>query len=211
MFVVPRYDYESLLQNSTFCLVPRGRRLGSFRFLEVLHAGCIPVILSNGWVLPFSEVIDWSQAAIVIDERNLLQTLEIVRSVSHKRIFQLKQQTQILWNQYLSSVKKIIDTTLEILRDRIHHYNWRDSSIWNSAAGGLAYDLDFADDINRFPFGTSLTFLRKNFTAVIYVHAPGNTDTNLGKNGLPTNHYTSNTHLLRLVRIIGKSSYVSKV
>ncbi|KAL7738237.1 hypothetical protein ACLKA6_006569 [Drosophila palustris] len=108
-----RYDYETLLQNSTFCLVPRGRRLGSFRFLEALQAGCIPVLLSNAWVLPFESKIDWKQAAIWADERLLLQVPDIVRSISAERIFALRQQTQVLWERYFGSIEKIVFTTFE--------------------------------------------------------------------------------------------------
>ncbi len=102
-----------LLANSTFCLVPRGRRLGSFRFLETLQAGCVPVILSNDWRLPFAETVDWSRAAVQADERLLLQTPEILRSIPPGRILTLRQQTQVIWERYLSSVEKIVDTTME--------------------------------------------------------------------------------------------------
>lgn len=75
--------------NATFCLVPRGRRLGSFRFLEALRAGCIPVILSNGWALPFHERIDWTQAVIFSDERLLLQVNKIKIKPTIKSVIKL--------------------------------------------------------------------------------------------------------------------------
>ncbi|XP_014113927.1 PREDICTED: exostosin-like 1 isoform X4 [Pseudopodoces humilis] len=108
-----RFDYQELLHNSTFCIVPRGRRLGSFRFLEALQAACIPVLLSDGWELPFAEAIDWGRAAVVGSERLLLQIPSAVRCIHPERVLAFQQQTQFLWDAYFSSVDKIVHTTLE--------------------------------------------------------------------------------------------------
>uniref|UniRef100_A0A8C6V168 Exostosin glycosyltransferase 1a n=1 Tax=Neogobius melanostomus TaxID=47308 RepID=A0A8C6V168_9GOBI len=147
-----RYDYREMLYNSTFCLVPRGRRLGSFRFLEALQAACVPVMLSNGWELPFSEIIDWNTAALWGDERLLLQIPSTVRSIHQDKILSLRQQTQFLWEAYFNSVEKIVLTTLEIIQDRVLRYSSRSYLMWNSLPGGLFTLPQYSTSLRDFPF-----------------------------------------------------------
>uniref|UniRef100_A0A3Q3Q805 Exostosin glycosyltransferase 1 n=1 Tax=Monopterus albus TaxID=43700 RepID=A0A3Q3Q805_MONAL len=169
-----KFDYQELLHNSSFCLVPRGRRLGSFRFLEALQAACIPFILSNGWELPFSEVIDWRKAAIIGDERLLLQVPSITRSVGRDRILALRQQTQFLWDAYFSSVAKIVLTTLEIIQDRVDSHVSRNRLLWNSLPSGLYALPQYSIDPAQFPFyyGILGKSPSQQFTAVIHSVTP---------------------------------------
>lgn len=132
-----RYDYGSLMENATFCLVPRGRRLGSFRFLEALQAGCVPVVLANGWELPFAEVLRWEQAALRADERLLLQVPDTLRSMPRRLVHAMRQRSQLLWETYFSSVEKIVLTVLQIVRERVRSWECHHGAVWNSHPGAL--------------------------------------------------------------------------
>ncbi|XP_072304281.1 LOW QUALITY PROTEIN: exostosin-1b [Eucyclogobius newberryi] len=169
-----RFDYKEMLHNSTFCLVPRGRRLGSFRFLEALQAACVPVMLSNGWELPFSEIIDWKTAAVIGDERLLLQIPTTVRSIHQDKILSLRQQTQFLWEAYFSSVEKIVLTTLEIIQDRVLEQGARRPLMWNSHPGGLFALPQYSSYLGDFPFYYATLGIRPypKFTAVIHAVSP---------------------------------------
>lgn len=89
------------------------RRIGS-RFLEVLEAGCIPVLLANDWELPLSEVIDWSQAAVIADERTLSRLPDLLRNLPDSQIVKMREQVRFIWNSYFCSVDAIVHATLMV-------------------------------------------------------------------------------------------------
>lgn len=112
-------DFGDLMNNSIFCLTPRGRRLGSFRFLESLKSGCIPVVLGDGWVWPFNEIIDWTKAALQIEEAWLPQLADHLRDIKASSIQELRNNCQQLYSKYFSSIQKIILSVLEIVERRV--------------------------------------------------------------------------------------------
>ncbi|XP_021118755.1 exostosin-like 1 isoform X3 [Heterocephalus glaber] len=161
------------LPNATFCLIP-GRRAEASRFLQALQAGCIPVLLSPHWELPFSEVIDWTKAAIVADERLPLQVLAALQEMAPARVLALRQQTQFLWDAYFSSVEKVIHTTLEIIQDRILGTSAHPSLLWNSPPGALLALSTFSRSPQDFPFYhlQQSSHPEGRFSALIWVGTP---------------------------------------
>uniref|UniRef100_A0A8C1X9X4 Exostosin-2 n=1 Tax=Cyprinus carpio TaxID=7962 RepID=A0A8C1X9X4_CYPCA len=126
------YDYPQILQESSFCVVLRGARLGQATLSDVLQAGCVPVIMADSYILPFSEVLDWKRASVVIPEEKLPEMYTILKSIPHRQVEEMQRQARWFWEAYFSSMKAIGMTTLQIINDRIYPYAARTYEEWNN-------------------------------------------------------------------------------
>jgi len=61
------HDYDDLL-NTSFALVPAGHGRWSFRLIEVMMSGAIPVIMADGLTLPLEDLIDWGKNSVILQE-----------------------------------------------------------------------------------------------------------------------------------------------
>lgn len=84
----PQFTYHSIMARSFFTLCPAGIGRWSFRFLEALLNGSIPILLSDDYVLPFSKKIKWDDYCLVIPERDLERIPEIVSGIPFEQIYQ---------------------------------------------------------------------------------------------------------------------------
>ncbi|XP_021701317.1 exostosin-2 [Aedes aegypti] len=125
------YEYPGVLENGQFCLIARGVRLSQPTLMDALAAGCIPVIMSDNLILPFSDILDWDLISIRIYENNLHSVITTLKAVSKERIQELRAQGAYVYDRYFSSLEKIILTTLDQLNDRIFPHLSKTYMHWN--------------------------------------------------------------------------------
>ncbi|KAG9459694.1 hypothetical protein H6P81_004202 [Aristolochia fimbriata] len=81
--------YQKQFYHSKFCICPGGSQVNSARPADSIHYGCIPVILSNYYDLPFNDILNWRQFAVVLKESDVYQLKSILKSISHERFVEL--------------------------------------------------------------------------------------------------------------------------
>ncbi|MGH0148460.1 UNVERIFIED_CONTAM: hypothetical protein FKN15_018236 [Acipenser sinensis] len=143
------YDYPQTLQESTFCVVLRGARLGQAVLSDVLQAGCVPVIIADSYILPFSEVLDWKRASVVIPEDKLSEMYSILKSIPQRQVEEMQRQAHWFWEAYFSSMKAIALATLQIINDRIYPYAARSYEQWNDPS--VVVWREFPDRLVGYP------------------------------------------------------------
>ena len=68
---------HALYGASRFCIVPRGDNAASKRLTSAIFAGCVPVVCSDHYVLPFASVISWRDTVLRVPE---LECANIIRT-----------------------------------------------------------------------------------------------------------------------------------
>lgn len=79
------FPYEEGLRKSKYCLHVKGYEVNTARVCDAIHYGCIPVILSNYYDLPFSNVLDWSKFSVIINHKSITSLKKTLLSISKQK------------------------------------------------------------------------------------------------------------------------------
>ncbi|CAI7851133.1 unnamed protein product, partial [Closterium sp. NIES-54] len=67
--------------NTTFTLAPAGRQGSTYRFLEALTVGAIPVVVADNWRLPFDDIISWHHCLLRFPTDQMHRILPTLRAM----------------------------------------------------------------------------------------------------------------------------------
>ncbi|MDJ0839295.1 MAG: exostosin family protein [Acidobacteriota bacterium] len=112
------YSYTELIFNATFALLPRANGFAlSYRMIESMNAGCVPVVISDGYILPFNDLLDYSSFSLHVPELQV-QRLEAILEENLPRADTLQAESLRVFHTYFSSTAKIIHHTLVLAANR---------------------------------------------------------------------------------------------
>ncbi|TXG62188.1 hypothetical protein EZV62_013551 [Acer yangbiense] len=94
-------DYYSFMLKSKFCLCPSGYEVASPRIVEAIYAECVPVILSNHYVLPFSDVLRWEAFSIQVDVSEIPRLKEVLMAVTEEKYRILKENLRFVRRHFV--------------------------------------------------------------------------------------------------------------
>lgn len=115
---------DDVMKRSVFTICPEAYGRWTFRFLEALANGSIPILLSDNYVLPFESHISWDRYIYRIPEKDLNNLEEFIKSLS---IFEILEKLQNIKNDRhlflrdasLNFAKHQLEVNLNLTKEKI--------------------------------------------------------------------------------------------
>jgi hypothetical protein len=96
-----RKEYLETLGQSITVLCPRGTGMNSIRFFEVMSMGKVPVLISDGCVLPLENEIDWDDLIVRIPEDRIDAAGDILaewlKGHDQESLIRIFSQNRLTW------------------------------------------------------------------------------------------------------------------
>ncbi|KAL6188345.1 hypothetical protein ACLB2K_039738 [Fragaria x ananassa] len=100
----PGYPYEEGFKRSKYCLHVKGYEVNTARVSDAIHYGCVPVIMSNYYELPFANVLNWTTFSVIINHNepaSLKKTLLSITKKSYLKMYRnlLAVRRHFIWHK----------------------------------------------------------------------------------------------------------------
>ena len=95
--------FREVTSNSIFSFAPRGFGLTSFRLLEAIQMGSIPIYVSDDHWLPFKNRINWKDIALIVDESEIDSIPSMIDElIESGEYIKMKERMLKVYNEHLS-------------------------------------------------------------------------------------------------------------
>ncbi|PIA64781.1 hypothetical protein AQUCO_00100328v1 [Aquilegia coerulea] len=102
-----RGDYVQHMKNSKYCICAKGFEVNSPRVVEAIFYECVPVIISDNFVPPFFEVLNWETFAVFIPEKDIPNLKNILLSIPEEKYQKLQMRVKRVQQHFLWHTKPV--------------------------------------------------------------------------------------------------------
>ncbi|PIN20356.1 Acetylglucosaminyltransferase EXT1/exostosin 1 [Handroanthus impetiginosus] len=87
-------SYKEMMENSKYCLCPSGYEVASPRIVEAIYAECVPVLISEDYIMPFNDVLDWDKFSVRVSVGELPELKRILLRIGNNEYESLRRRVR---------------------------------------------------------------------------------------------------------------------
>ncbi|XP_041008164.1 probable glycosyltransferase At3g07620 [Juglans microcarpa x Juglans regia] len=93
--------YREYMKNSKYCICARGYEVHTPRVVEAISYECVPVIISDNYVPPFFEVLNWEAFSVFIQEKDIPNLRKILLSIPEEKYLAMQSRVKMVQRHFL--------------------------------------------------------------------------------------------------------------
>ena len=94
-------QYRGYMKSSKYCISARGYEVHTPRIVEAIYYECVPVIISDNYVPPFFEVLDWEAFSVFILQKDVPNLRNILLSIPEEKYLVMQQRVKMVQRHFL--------------------------------------------------------------------------------------------------------------
>ena len=96
-------SYYDMMRKSKYCVCPSGYEVASPRIVEAIYLECVPIIISNNYVLPFSDVLNWKAFSVQVEVKDIPNLKKILLSISPRQYIRMQRRVKMVQRHFVVS------------------------------------------------------------------------------------------------------------
>ncbi|KAG5571057.1 hypothetical protein H5410_060823 [Solanum commersonii] len=97
--------YSEALLDSKYCIHAKGFEINTARIGDAIYYGCVPVILSDHYDLPYADILNWESFVVIVSSLDIPKLKQILQAIEYhhyvklqNNVMQVKKHFQ--WNSF---------------------------------------------------------------------------------------------------------------